>query len=142
MGFFKMVIQLRSICRDQEAWKLTTGSSSIIMFKDVMYPLALTLRPCKSTQNGLESTCPWNSLKEVEHLICQRICKSELPEMHMVVYMVVVCNVFVSLHLHLYFGPPLLFDIEWSLLGLQCLLFHFVFDQISVDIVFFSTMKI
>lgn len=52
------------------------------------------------------------------------------------------CNVFVSLHLHLYFVPPLLFDIEWYLLGLQCLLFPFVFDQISVDIVFFSAMKI
>lgn len=69
-SFSKMVIQLKSTCKDPEARKLTIGSSWIIMYKDVVYLLVLVSGLCGCIQSALKSTCPWKNTKKMEHLIC------------------------------------------------------------------------
>lgn len=79
-----MVTQLRSTCRDQELWKLTIGSSLIIMYKDGAYLLVLTSELCGPTQNALKSTCLWSNLRKADYLIYLRSSKGKLSKMHMV----------------------------------------------------------
>ena len=76
-SFFRMVIWLRSTCRSPEKYILTISSFLIIMYKDVVYLLVLISGLCGCIQSVLKSTCPWNNIKNVDHLICPKSFISE-----------------------------------------------------------------
>ena len=76
-SFFRMVIWLRSTCRSPEKYILTISSFLIIMYKDMAYLLVLISGLCGCIQSVLKSTCPWNSIKNVDHLICPKSFISE-----------------------------------------------------------------